>query len=229
MSEATDEKTGNWTPVQAYVLSVICLLLGVTVGYLARGSGAPAAGATNLGQINPGMNTAGTSQVVAPQAANPEQLRQMAEAQVQPLLARLQTDSKNPKLLYEIGNVYYDSQQYPEAIKYYENSLALDPKATDVRTDLGTAYHLSGQPDKAIQEYEQVLKIDGKHANALLNEGMVKWQDKLDADGAVKSWKRLLDTNPDFPQRDRVQQMIAQAQQHATMAAGAAAASAKKP
>ena len=29
---------GQWTSTQAYVLSVICLLLGVAVGYLVRGS-----------------------------------------------------------------------------------------------------------------------------------------------------------------------------------------------
>ncbi len=74
--------------------------------------------------------------------------------------------------------------------------MKIDPKATDVRTDLGTAYHLMGQPDRAISEYDEVLKVDGKHANALFNEGMVKWQDKMDMNGAVAAWKHLLETNP---------------------------------
>jgi len=136
------------------------------------------------------------------------------------LLAQLKTDPNNAALLYQIGNLYYDAQQYPEAVKYYENSLNISPNATDVRTDLGTAYHLMGQPDKAIQEYDKVLKIDGKHANALFNEGMVKWQDKMDMSGAIAAWKHLLETNPDYPQRDRVQGLIAQAEKHATMKPG---------
>jgi tetratricopeptide (TPR) repeat protein len=105
-------------------------------------------------------------------------------------------------------------------VKYYESSLKIDPKATDVRTDLGTAYHLMGQPDRAISEYDEVLKVDGKHANALFNEGMVKWQDKMDLNGAVAAWKRLLETNPNYPQRDNVQRLIAQAEQHLSLKSG---------
>jgi len=156
----------------------------------------------------------------APQPT-PEQLRQMADTQAQPLLTQLKVEPNNAQLLSKIGNLYYDAQQYPDAVKYYESSLKIDPKATDVRTDLGTAYHLMGQPDQAIREYDEVLKTDSKHANALFNEGMVKWQDKMDVNGAVAAWKRLLETNPDYPQRDRVQGLIAQAEKHVTMKPGA--------
>jgi len=54
----------------------------------------------------------------------------------------------------------------------------------------------------------------------MFNEGMVKWQDKMDINGAVASWKRLLETNPNYPQRDRVERLIAQAEQHGSMKAG---------
>ena len=212
---------GQWTSTQAYVLSVICLLLGVAVGYLVRGSA-------------PSNNTATQARAVAmeqspaaiggAQQPTVEQLRQMADTQAQPLLKQLESDPKNSALLYQIGNLYYDAQQYPEAVKYYENSLKIDPKATDVRTDMATAYHLMGQPDRAIQEYDAVLKIDGKHANALFNEGMVKWQDKMDLNGAIALWKRLLEVHPDYAQRDRVEKLIAQAEQHLTIKPGSEAA-----
>ena len=223
MTDTNEAKSGNWTPVQAYVLSVFCLLLGVAVGYLARGSAAPAAAPANGPQIQAGggVGSGGMPPAGAVQPPTPEQLRQMAEVQVQPLLARLKADPNNANLLYQIGNVYYDSQQYPEAVNYYESSLRIDPQATDVRTDLGTAYHLMGQPDQAIKEYEEVLKIDPTHANALLNKGMVKWQDKNDLAGAIASWKKLLAAHPDYPQRARVQQLIDQAEQHLSMKSGA--------
>lgn len=220
----TDEKTtggtptsGQWTSAQAYMLSVICLLVGVAVGYLVRGSAPPAMNA----QPQPaGMTNSAAAQ--PQQQPTPEQLRQMAETQAQPLLAQLKTDPNNAALLYQIGNLYYDAQQYPDAVKYYQDALRINPKETNVRTDLGTAYHLMGQPDQAIKEYDEVLKVDSKHANALFNEGMVKWQDKMDMSGAVADWKRLLETNPDFPQRERVQQMIAQVQQHQAVKPGGA-------
>ncbi len=222
MTDTNETKTGNWTPTQAYVLSVICLVLGVAIGYLARGSASPAVAAGNPAQVQSagGADGSGMAAGGGAQTPTPEQLKQMAEVQVQPLLAQLKTNPNNAPLLYQIGNIYYDSQQYPDAVKYYQNSLSIDPKATDVRTDLGTAYHLMGQPDQAIKEYDEVLKIDGKHANALLNEGMVKWQDKMDLPGAIAAWKRLLQAHPDYPQKDRVQQLIDQAEQHLSMKAG---------
>ncbi len=210
----TESKQSQWTSTQAYVLSVICLLVGVAVGYLVRGS-APE-NSVPAASVNAAA-APGPTPVSAAQPPTPEQLRHMADTQAQPLLAQLKNDPRNSALLYQIGNLYYDTQQYPEAVKYYEDSLKVDPKATDVRTDMATAYHLMGQPDRALQEYDAVLKIDSKHANALFNEGMVKWQDKMDLNGAIVSWKKLLEAHPDYPQRDRVEQLIAQAQQHQTI------------
>jgi len=220
MTETKTPASGKWTSTQAYVLSVICLLVGVAVGYLARGSASAEPSAVQA-QAPVGATAPQTG--VMPggaQQPTPEQLREMADTQAQSLRTQLKNDPNNVALLNQIGNIYYDAQQYPEAVKYYEDSLKLDPKATDVRTDMATAYHLMGQSDRAIQEYEQVLKVDGKHANALFNEGMVKWQDKMDLNGAITAWKRLLDTNPNYPQKDRVQKLIDEAQQHLTMKAG---------
>jgi tetratricopeptide (TPR) repeat protein len=218
--EGNGPGAGQWTSTQAYVLSVICLLLGVAVGYLVRGSASSNNTATEA-------RAAATESLSSPgggvQQPTVEQLRQMADTQAQPLLKQLESDPKNSVLLYQIGNLYYDAQQYPEAVKYYDNSLKIDPKATDVRTDMATAYHLMGQPDRAIQEYDAVLKIDGKHANALFNEGMVKWQDKMDSNGAISLWKRLLEVHPDYAQRDRVEKLIAQAEQHLTIKPGSEA------
>ena len=149
------KKSENWTSTQAYVISVICLLVGVAFGYLLRGSAPSPVAAVAQAQGQLGGNGAsaagGVSANGGAQQPTPEELRQMADTQAQPLLAELKTEPNNAQLLYKIGNLYYDAQQYPEAVKYYDSSLKVDPKATDVRTDLGTAYHLMGQADQAIK------------------------------------------------------------------------------
>ena len=216
--EGKESAASQWTSTQAYMLSVICLLVGVAVGYLVRGSAPPSDSAAM--PTRAAAAEAAPASLATAQQPTPEQLRQMADTQAQPLLKQLDTDPNNSALLYQIGNLYYDAQQYPEAVKYYQQSLKIDPKATDVRTDMATAYHLMGQPDRAIQEYDAVLKIDSQHANALFNQGMVKWQDKMDVNGAIASWRRLLEAHPDFSQRDKVEKLIAQAEQHLTMKAG---------
>jgi cytochrome c-type biogenesis protein CcmH/NrfG len=214
MAERKTPSTGQWTSTQAYVLAVICLVVGVAVGYLGRGAASTQPSAVQA-QAGVPAGTAGA------QNPSPEQMRQMAETDAAPLLAQLKSDPNNADLLYKVGNVYYDAQQFPEAVKYYQECLNINPRATDVRTDMATAYHFMGQADRALQEFDQVLKIDGKHANALFNTGMVKWQDKQDMTGAIAAWKRLLETNPGYPQRDKVQNLIAQAEQHAGMQTGA--------
>jgi hypothetical protein len=61
--------------------------------------------------------------VTAPDAANdtaqpsPEQMKRMADTQAEPLLAKLKADPGNPQLLANVGNVYYDAQQFPIAIE----------------------------------------------------------------------------------------------------------------
>lgn len=227
MADSKARISGNWTSSQAYVISVLCLVIGVAAGYIVRGSASthPAIAASQANQAPPipaGMGEGAMPPAGATQTPTPEQLRQMADAQAAPLLAQLKTTPNDADLLSRIGNLYYDAQQYPEAVKYYESCLKINPKETDVRTDMATAFHFMGESDRSLKEYDEVLKIDNKHANALLNEGMVKWQDKKDLSGAVAAWKRLLETNPDYPQRDRVQTLIAQAEQHLNMKPAAA-------
>ncbi len=222
MGDTQTATSKNWTSTQGYVISVVCLLLGVGIGYLARGSASSQPTDVRVPARAQAVSVpGGGTSADAAQQPSPEQLRRMADTQVEPLLAQLKSEPNNAELLYKIGNLYYDAQQYPECVKYYESGLQINPKATDVRTDMATAYHFMGQSDRAIKEYDEVLKIDGKHANALFNEGMVKWQDKLDMSGAIAAWKQLLATNPDYPQRERVEGLIAQAEQHLTLKSGA--------
>jgi tetratricopeptide (TPR) repeat protein len=218
MASQPARNTGtNWTGTQAYVLAIICLVVGVAIGYLLRGSASPAANATLATQTAAGA-PAGLGEMQQP--PSPEQMKHMAEKQAEPLLAQLKDKPNDPQLLYNIGNIYYDTQNYPEAIGYYEKSLAQNPKSADVRTDMATAYFYSGDVDKALAEFDVVLKENPNHANALFNQGMVRWKGKMDVAGAVASWKKLLQTNPNYERRDEVQTFITQAEKHANIKPG---------
>jgi len=218
MANQQARNTGaNWTGTQAYVLAIICLVVGVAIGYLLRGSASPASTATM--QQAPtgapaGMGMGNTQQ------PTPEQMKHMAEKQAEPLLAQLKQRPNDPQLLYQIGNIFYDTQNYPDAISYYEQSLKANPNAPDVRTDMATAYFYSGDVDKALSEFDIVLKQNPSHANALFNQGMVRWKGKMDIAGAVASWKKLLQTNPNYERKEEVQAFIAQAEKHANIKPG---------
>jgi len=205
----------NWTGTQAYVLAVICLVVGVALGYLVRGSASPSTAVTQATAAPSGMgDTAGS------QTPTPEQMKHMADVQAQPLLDQLKSSPNDATLLYKVGSVYYDAQIFPEAVRYYEQAAKVNPKALDLRTDLATAYYYAGDTERSLNEFDEVLKVDSKFANALFNQGMIRWQAKMDIKGAVDSWKKLLQSNPNYEHRDQVESLIAKAEQHASMKPG---------
>jgi cytochrome c-type biogenesis protein CcmH/NrfG len=209
---------GMWTKTQAYALAIVCLLMGAALGFMLRGSANPAGG-NGAAPPAAGEPAAMGGGAAPPQVAQ-EQLKRTADKEAEPLLAKLKDNPQDVSLLTSIGNVYYDSSQFKEAIGYYEQALKIKPNDPDLRTDLGTAYFSIGNADRALAELDQALKVDAKHANALFNVGVVKWQGKMDVDGAVAAWNKLLEMHPDFPQRERVATLVKQAQQHRTMKPG---------
>jgi cytochrome c-type biogenesis protein CcmH/NrfG len=207
--------TTTWTSTQAYAIACICLLMGIAVGYLVRGAGQSAAPVqAQAGEAVPPADAAAMQQ-----QPTPEQMKRMADKKAEPLLAQLQSDPNNPQLLAEIGNLYYDTQNYPDAIGYYQKSLALkeDP---NVRTDMGTAYYYSGDADTGLAQFSRTLKEFPNFENALFNTGMVKFQAKMDVNGAIAAWEQMLKANPGSPRRAEIEKLIANARQHASVKPG---------
>jgi cytochrome c-type biogenesis protein CcmH/NrfG len=213
--------TGGFTTVQAYTLAVITLVIGIAVGYFARGSASPSVApeaAQAAAPAAPGAGGMGMSPAQLPgigsaqqqPAPSPEMLAKAAE----PLLAQLQSNPNDVDTVIKLGNLYYDSRSYPQAIQCYEKALAIQPMNADVRTDLGTAYWYTGDADKAIASFEKALAIRPNHPDTLFNLGIVRWQGKKDPKGAVVAWEKLLETNPNYAQKDQVQMLIGRAKMH---------------
>jgi tetratricopeptide (TPR) repeat protein len=206
--------TEQWTSVQAYVLAVICLLVGIAGGWLIRGSQSPAGTETASAAAAAPAITPGT------QTPTPAQMQKMADVQAAPVIEKLKADPKNVVLLESAGNVYYDAQQFPTAIDYYQQALRVEPANTGVRTDMATAYWYTGNADTAIAELQKSLSYEPNKANTLFNLGIVEWQGKMDIDKALATWQKLLDTNPNYEGKDKVLELMAQAKKHSGVKPG---------
>lgn len=214
-SEATVTGAG-WTTTQAYTLAVVCLLLGGALGYLLRGS-EPAAVAPLQAQapVQQPAGNMGPGQIpgfggVPGSGSSPE----MVDKAAQPMLEALKRNPKDVDTLARLGNLYYDSQLYARAIDYYQQALKITPSNANIRTDMGTAMFYLGDSDKALGEFAKSLQYQPNHANTLFNMGIVKWQGKKDVQGAIAAWEQLLKTNPDYPERQKVQDLLARAKEH---------------
>jgi tetratricopeptide (TPR) repeat protein len=85
-----------------------------------------------------------------------------------------------------------------------------------VRTDMATAYWYLGNADQAIAEFNKALTFAPTNPNTLFNLGLVKWEGKHDAAGAIADWKKLLNANPNYEQKDKVRQMLSDVQNQST-------------
>jgi len=204
MPEKNSHLNATWTSREAYLLALVCLTFGLLLGYVFRGS-APVAGSlpTTVGAAMPAASgPIGTGAMPTAESLQPL---------VAPLLAALKADPKNFDTLAQIGNLYYDHRIYPEAIEYYSRALDLRPNDVNVRTDLGTAFWYGGFPEKAVAEYQKSLSVDPTHANTLFNLGVVRSEGLKDPSGAIAAWENLLKVHPDYPEKQRVLELIEKA------------------
>ena len=109
------------------------------------------------------------------------------------------TTTKNPDDVAAwttLGNLYFDTGNYPKAITAYNKALALNPNNANVMTDLGIMYRRNGEPKKAVEAFDKAAKIDPKHETALFNKGIVLMHDLNDLEGAIDAWEALVKRNP---------------------------------
>jgi len=194
----------QWTTRGVILLALFAFMAGLAIGSLTRDASAPVLATAASGNLPAGAVAPGESS----QAVSPEALQKMAV----PLLAAVKADPKNRVALIQLGNFYYDHKQFQDAIENYRRVLEIDPKNMDVRTDLGTAYWYLGSAEKAIAEYDKALAIQPNYAPTMMNLGIIRQEGLKDVAGALLIWKKLLETNPTFSQRQRVLDLIVQAE-----------------
>ena len=102
----------------------------------------------------------------------------------------------NIKAWIELGNNYFDTDQFEKSIQAYEQALAMDPNNADVLTDMGVMYRRSGQPQKAIAAFDKAIAVDPRHETSRFNKGIVLMHDLNDREGAMKAWAELVRINP---------------------------------
>jgi cytochrome c-type biogenesis protein CcmH/NrfG len=203
----------KWTATQTYAMAAVCLLIGVLVGYLVRGSAKPAAQASPASAEMQQAATAPTSSAGQQKMPTLDDMKRMADKQAEPLLAKLKTDPKNVELLNKTALTYKAAHQFKDAIAYFQKALDVDPKNVPIRTDMASCMYYTGDVDGALAELDKSLTYDPKHPGTLMNIGIIKWQGKNDVAGAVTAWQTLLKRNPNFPQKAVIEHMITEAQQ----------------
>lgn len=177
------------------------VFFGVLVGWIfgsQRLSTAPAPAAVAATAQAPAANAAGQ-----PPAPPP-----LDEARAASLQQTATAEPKNVAVRTELGNLYFDSERFEQAIPWYEAALKLAPTNPDISTDLGVSYLYTQQTDRAIAQFEKSITMDPKHLKTWLNIGIAKAMVKGDTAGGEAAWQKVIEIAPGSEEARRAQQGI---------------------
>ena len=112
----------------------------------------------------------------------------------------------------DLGNNYFDTDQYDKAIGAYQRSLEIQPNNANVLTDMGVMYRRAGKPQEAIKAFDKAMEVDPRHEVSRFNKGVVLLHDLNDIQGAIRAWEDLMKVNPFAltPGGQSVDQMVTQ-------------------
>ncbi len=176
---------------EAIAFAVAGTLFGIIVGWVL--------GSQQAGSRRDAVAMAAAAPAQAP-ARGGGQPVVLDQNRVQSLRAVAQQNPRDPQPRIELANLYFDAEQYKEAISWYEAAMTLNPRDPNVSTDLGVAYYYVSQPDRAIQQFDHSLSVDPEHTKTLLNLGIVKAFGKQDLNGAADAWKQVIALAPESPE-----------------------------
>ena len=203
-----------WNTTQTYIMATICLLLGIAAGYLLH---TPVV--TPSDAVTAAVAPSAAPATAPPQMPSATDMKRMADKTVAPLLEQLQKNPNDAALLAKIGRSYLAAEQFQSAKEYYEKSIAVKPDS-EALNELAFLYAKTGDIDKAVATLKQAVAIDPKNPAILYNLGFFEWKGKADPQAALAAWEKMLKVDPKSPKRAEVEQMIAQAKKHLSIAPG---------
>jgi cytochrome c-type biogenesis protein CcmH/NrfG len=186
-------------PKESILFGVAGIFFGVIVGWIIGSQHA----------VAPGPRTAAETEAAqsAPSSQGDATVP-LDESRAQSLRTTAEQSPRDAAPRVQLGNMYFDAGRFPEAAKWYEDALRIEPRNPDVSTDLGIAYYYTNQPDKALAQFDRSLEVDPKHSKTLLNVGVVRAFGKQDLAGAAKAWQRVIEVAPDSPEARAARQAL---------------------
>ena len=143
------------------------------------------------------FKTSGSAPVTASAPQDQPTDNQSAQA-ILNLEAEVTANPDNFNAWTQLGHLYFDSDQYQNAIGAYTKSLELHSGDANLWTDLGVMYRRSGEPARAIESFDKAALMDPSHQASRFNKGIVLHYDFGNTEGALVAWQTVLDLNPQY-------------------------------
>lgn len=177
----------------AITIAIVCLVVGFLAG-------------TIYSTYKGGQSMPPPQATVAPGAPSNLEMNNRIMALEKDVAA----NPKNANAWVELGNLYFDTNNYQDSIRSYRKYIELIPDNPNVWTDLGVMYRRSGQPEEALSCFDKAIEINPKHEQSRYNKGIVLMQDLQNSEAAILAWQELIKINPNFktPNGQSVKDML---------------------
>ncbi len=133
------------------------------------------------------------------------------------LLALLGCGGDQSEKYLQAGFAYFQQHDYDQAIENYEKAIALGTKSPGAYNMLGLSsrykFQQTGKPElqhNEIDAFQKAVNLDPNYWEAMVNLGTTYYSRGEKAQAAV--WlKKALALNPNHPEKDQIEKMIAEA------------------
>jgi tetratricopeptide (TPR) repeat protein len=112
------------------------------------------------------------------------------------VLDELEIDTSDPKSLAILGDQYFETRQYAQAIEIYEKVLKLNPNDVDTYNDLGLAYFYSGKSNIAVDRLKRGTEVVPSYQRVWLSLGFVLLQEGRTME-AIPFLKKAVELDPE--------------------------------
>ena len=96
-----------------------------------------------------------------------------APSEIEQLEAKLIRDPNNFDTLSSLGDLYFESSRYIEAIQIYDKALGVNPVCADCLNDKGLALYYVGDPASALVSFDRAVAMAPEYTHAWLSKGYV--------------------------------------------------------
>jgi len=112
----------------------------------------------------------------------------------------------NAQAYYNRGLVYYEEDQYDEAISNYTKAIEINPRYAAAYYYRGLAYYYKdhwiyynykGKYDQAISDLNKAIELNSRFAEAYYNRGLV-YAEKRQYEQAISDYNKAIEINPHY-------------------------------
>lgn len=122
-------------------------------------------------------------------------------------LEKLGADLNDPQSLAALGDQYFESGRYAQAIEIYKKVLEKNPNDLDTHNDLGLAYFYTKRPELALDTLKKGAEAGPSFQRIWLSLGFVLMRTGNDQE-ARPVLEKVIDLNPDTDMGQEAKRML---------------------